>query len=567
MDKLQFRAAQIKHLYSQARAGVVGAQVGALILPVALWSVTPAWLLLLWLALYFSVQLIRNRLMWAFPEGPDRDEEISVWGSRFSTLTVLSGAVWGAAGILLFPADSPVHQFLLALFLAGIASAAAVVYSPLKECYVPTLIVEILPLSGRCFYEFDFIHLIMGFVMLVFCVVLLETGRQVHIITSETLRLRFDKNDLIESLVRQKTVAEELNEQLRAEIEEKKRAEEAHRVMEERLALALMGADLGLWDHDLRTDRAFFDRRWAEMLGYSYDEIRPDISSWMNRIHPDDLAMVKSALESHLEGASSSYESEHRLRTATGDWKWVLSRGKVVEHGPDGTPWRMTGTHLDITDAKTAQEKMRASLEEKEVLLREIHHRVKNNLQVMSSLLSLQRRHVSDGQSRLGFLDTENRVRSMALVHEQLYQAGNMAKLEVSDYVTRLLRHLVASFGEVSGGASCETDIDDVSFGINTAVPVGLIITELVSNSLKHAFPDYRGGVVKVSLNQTEPGRLELVVADNGVGLPPEFDFTNVESLGLRLVRIFVDQLGGRIEVAREGGTTIKVSFAVSEAA
>lgn len=541
--------------------------MSALILPVALWSVTPGWLLVSWAACYFSVQLMRNRLLWSFPDGPDRDEEVSNWGSRFSVLTVLSAAIWGASGIFLFPADSPMHQFLLALFLAGIAAAASVVYSPLRECYVPAVLAEVIPLSGRCFYEYDFLHLIMGLVMIVFCVVLLEIGRQVHNITSESLRLRFEKNDLIASLVRQKTVAEELNQHLRTEIEERTRAEEAHRVSEERLALALTGADLGLWDHDLKTDLAFYDHRWAEMLGYSCEEIGPDITSWMTKIHPDDLVVVRQALECHLEGATSSYESEHRLLTGTGDWKWVLSRGKVVERGPNGTPLRMTGTHLDITEAKQAQEKMRASLEEKEVLLREIHHRVKNNLQVMSSLLSLQRRHVTDGPSRLGFLDTENRVRSMALVHEQLYQAGNMAKLEVAEYISRLLRHLAASFGDVSDGVTWDTEIDAVSFEVGTAVPLGFIITELVSNCLKHAFPGNSGGVVRISLKKTEPDRMELVVADNGVGVPAGIDFTQGQSLGLRLVRIFVDQLGGAIEANGDNGTSIKVTFGLSEAA
>jgi PAS domain S-box-containing protein len=567
VDSIQLRVAQVKHLHAQARVGALGAQVSALVLPVALWSVTPGWLLFSWVAGYFCVQLSRNRLLWSFPDGSDRDEEVSNWGSRFSALTVLSATLWGAAGVFLFPSGSPMHQFLLALFLAGIAAAASVVYSPLKECYVPTILVEILPLSARCFYEYDFLHMIMGLVMIIFCLVLLETGRQVHNITSESLRLRFEKNDLIESLVRQKTVAEELNQHLRTEVEERTRAEEAHRVSEERLALALTGADLGLWDHDLKTDLAYYDRRWAEMLGHSCEEIRPDISSWLTRIHPDDLVSVRQALDSHLEGLTSLYESEHRLRTGTGDWKWVLSRGKVVQRGSNGTPLRMTGTHLDITEAKQAQEKMRASLEEKEVLLREIHHRVKNNLQVMSSLLSLQRRHVTDGPSRLGFLDTENRVRSMALVHEQLYQAGNMAKLEVAEYISRLLRHLAASFGDVSDGVAWDTDVEAVSFEVNTAVPLGFIITELVSNCLKHAFPGHRKGVVRVSLKKTESDRLELVVADNGVGVPSGIDFNRTQSLGLRLVKIFVDQLGGEIEAKGDDGTSVKVTFGMSEAA
>ncbi|MFC1835548.1 hypothetical protein ACFL2Q_12555 [Thermodesulfobacteriota bacterium] len=253
----------VRQLYSQSEAGTIGAQISAVILVVALWRVFPPWLLLGWLGLYVAIQIPRTGLIVSFPRSSPTDSRIGRWGTAFTLFTILSGLMWGLAGVFLFAEDSALHQLLLSIFLAGISASAAVVYSPLTECYVPTVLAILVPLAGRCFYEGDPIHNIMGMVMLLFGAVLIVTGSRVKGMHVESLMLRFENNDLIESLTNQSRLAEELNESLKAQIDERSKAEKALRKSEQRLELAVIGTDLGLWDHDLTTQETFLDRRWA----------------------------------------------------------------------------------------------------------------------------------------------------------------------------------------------------------------------------------------------------------------------------------------------------------------
>ncbi len=204
---------------------------------------------------------------------------------------------------------------------------------------------------------------------------------------------------------------------------------------------------------------------------------------------------------------------------------------------------------------------IRQSLKEKEVLLKEIHHRVKNNLQVISSLLYLQSRNVKDKET-LGILqDSQSRVRSMALVHERLYQSSDLARVDFAEYIRNLANYLFRSYGVNMNLIQLKIKVGEVLLGVDTAVPCGLILNELVSNSLKHAFPDDRQGEIYIEL-RADDGQLTLMVSDNGVGFPEGSGFRNTETLGLQLVNMLVDQLEGTIELDRRGGTTFKITFA-----
>jgi PAS domain S-box-containing protein len=225
----------------------------------------------------------------------------------------------------------------------------------------------------------------------------------------------------------------------------------------------------------------------------------------------------------------------------------------------------------ELAERKQAEERLRASLREKEVLLTEIHHRVKNNLQVVSSLLDLQADTVQDADAYQAFHDTRARVKSMALIHERLYQSSDLARIDAGEYIQEMLEYLLGAYGVGAGDITASVQADEVALGIDTAIPCGLIITELVSNALRHAFPaeETAGqGEIRVELRRLD-GQLCLVVSDNGVGLPPDFDFYGTESLGLQLVNILVDQLDGTLEVeggtspaGKRAGTTVKIAFA-----
>ncbi|HEX7156936.1 MAG TPA: sensor histidine kinase, partial [Burkholderiaceae bacterium] len=207
------------------------------------------------------------------------------------------------------------------------------------------------------------------------------------------------------------------------------------------------------------------------------------------------------------------------------------------------------------------------SVREKEVLLKEIHHRVKNNLQVIVSLLNLQSHHIEDAGARAAFIESQGRVRSIALVHEKLYQSKDVASVGFDEYVRMLVESLCTSFGADRRRILREVEIqDDVRLGVDTAIPCGLMINELVTNSLKHAFPDGRGGCVRVMMQLGAADQVELQVADDGVGLPPDVDLQNSRSLGLDLVFTFAQQLSARTEVRRDGGTTFLFRFSTGQA-
>lgn len=211
----------------------------------------------------------------------------------------------------------------------------------------------------------------------------------------------------------------------------------------------------------------------------------------------------------------------------------------------------------DVTDRKRS-EKIKQSLKEKEILLQEIHHRVKNNIQIISSLLSLQSFYIKDEKYKEMLKDSQDRIKSMALIHEKLYQSANLADISLEEYIQDLVQSLYRSYGTSS--ITLEVEGSDVSLGIDAAIPCGLIINELVSNSLKHAFPDDKGKI-RICFRSKDDD-IELVVSDNGMGIPDTIDFRTTESLGLHLVTILVeDQLKGTVSLERSNGTTFIITF------
>jgi two-component sensor histidine kinase len=214
---------------------------------------------------------------------------------------------------------------------------------------------------------------------------------------------------------------------------------------------------------------------------------------------------------------------------------------------------------LDITRGNATRDRLRASLNEKDVLLKEVYHRVKNNLQLISSLLNLQASRSADPGTASLLVDSRNRVRSMAMVHENLYRAGNFAEVAMQAHIESLCAHLHRAYGR--SGVDIAAESDDVTLDLNRAVSCGLIVNELVSNALKHAFPGDRSGRVTVSFSGTPDGACRLAVRDNGVGLPEAIDVADTSSLGLQLVRDLVEQLDGALSVDRSNGTGFVLTF------
>ncbi len=252
---------------------------------------------------------------------------------------------------------------------------------------------------------------------------------------------------------------------------------------------------------------------------------------------------------------------ENALVTRAGEVRLIAWNNTTLRE-VTGQVLGMTSLGEDVTERRQAEARLRASLREKEVLLQEIHHRVKNNLQVISSLLSLQSRSVADPQASDVLRDSQARVKSMALVHEKLYRSADLERIDFAEYAQGLTAQLRRTYAAQSDHLTLEVDADDCRLDVDTAIPCGLILNELVANALKHAFPDGRPGRVAVTVRQPTPGRLQLEVHDDGVGFPPGFDFRNSPSLGLQLVHTLVSQINGTLEFeSRPGATRLLMVF------
>ena len=210
----------------------------------------------------------------------------------------------------------------------------------------------------------------------------------------------------------------------------------------------------------------------------------------------------------------------------------------------------------DITERQQAEEHIRAALQEKEVLLKEIHHRVKNNMQVISSLLNLQAALLPDENSRMMFRESRQRIRAMALIHERLYQSKNLMRIRFNEYVSPLVHDLYSSYGGPNPRIEFRFDIADVQLELDTAIPCGLIINELVSNAIKYAFPE-GSGTVLIQLQRAPKHSYELIIQDDGIGIPEDLEIVQLDSLGLQLVEGLVEeQLDGVLDLDRDSPGT-----------
>jgi PAS domain S-box-containing protein len=275
----------------------------------------------------------------------------------------------------------------------------------------------------------------------------------------------------------------------------------------------------------------------AEFLGKKVYDVLPEEMS----------AQIKHYIEQTLKtGETQTFQYQLNLNNETHDFE-----ARLVVTGEED----VLAIVSDITEHKKAEEARK-----NEILLKEIHHRVKNNLQIISSLLYLESTYFKDKKVIEKFTDSQNRVKSMALAHEKLYQSKDHASIDFSDYIQNMGNFLLQSYSIKSKNVKLNIHVDDVFLGIDTALPCGLIINELVSNSFKHAFPAGREGEISITLD-SDNGTFILIVSDNGISFPTDLDFRNTESLGLQLVNNLVEQIEGTIELDRSSGTAFTITF------
>ncbi|WP_017720849.1 PAS domain S-box protein [Kamptonema formosum] len=271
-------------------------------------------------------------------------------------------------------------------------------------------------------------------------------------------------------------------------------------------------------------------------------ENSPDFADSMRQFFAGDSTATSQVFDVEIGGATRNYLI-------------------VAQKYQKGTAAVSVG--IDITERQQAEEQLKASLQEKELLLKEVHHRVKNNLQVICSIFSLQSQYIKDTQILSVLEDSQNRIRSMALIHEKLYQSDTLAKIDFGEYVRSLANSLLSSYNVSTHLIRTRVRVDSVSLTLDTAIPCGLIINELVSNSLKHAFPNGMAGEISIDLSVESEGEMGLTVRDNGVGLPEGFDFKKNNSLGLRLVRALTRQIQGNLNATSAGGACFEITFPI----
>jgi len=299
--------------------------------------------------------------------------------------------------------------------------------------------------------------------------------------------------------------------------------------------------------------------KFERMFGYDADELIGQHVAIVNYADAETtpVATHQAIATTILQQGEATYEVYNVKKDGTPFWG--QGTASLFEHPTYGTV--LVAVHQDVTERKQAEADIQASLKEKEVLLKEIHHRVKNNLGVVDGLLQMQARRSQNPEVIETLKESHNRIASIALVHEKLYSSDDLAKINIAHYIADLTAHLFDSYNIHANQIKLVTHINAISLAIDTAIPCGLIINELVSNALKYAFSNGQVGEIQVTLDEQQDQSLCLIVQDNGVGFPQDFDLKQTTTLGMSLIQGLVKQLQGTLAIHSQSGTSVTVTF------
>lgn len=293
----------------------------------------------------------------------------------------------------------------------------------------------------------------------------------------------------------------------------------------------------------------------ANILGFEPEEL---VGKLRQNLFPMDISEKQKRSIDLAIDTQSPVRSESKLALPRCEM-WLDTSIIPLKDKKDKI-FAVMGISRDVTHQKQVEDALRSSLNEKEILLKEIHHRVKNNMQIISSLINLQSNYATDEATVKMFEDSKNRIRSMALIHEKLYMSDDISMIEFSEYITNLATKLLEFYGLKSSLITLKVKSDNIILGIESAIPCGLIINELVSNSIKYAFPNERKGNITIKMN-IEDEYYVLIVEDDGVGFSEGIDFLNPQTLGLQIVHTLTQQIGGTIKLENNGFTRFTIRF------
>jgi two-component system, sensor histidine kinase PdtaS len=330
-----------------------------------------------------------------------------------------------------------------------------------------------------------------------------------------------------------------------------------------------------LWMAGTNAECEFFNQRWLAFTGRSLQE---EVGNgWAEGIHPEDF---QSCMHTFLDAFVSRHDfaMEYRLRRFDGEYRWIYDQG-TPRYEPDGTFAGFIGSCVDISEQRRAQATLLLNAElastlreqaavarQREILLREVHHRVKNDMELISSILSMQGRRLSEPQSIAALEDCASRVRTIAMIHELMYRSNKPSRIVMAETVQNLASAIFRVADTSRGTIELRVDVEgEQTLDVERAIPCALILNELITNAFKHAFPSGAGGTVVVALREPMPGRILLVVADDGVGIPSDRDLRGGDYLGWRLIEALAEQLAASIEIDRSRGTRVELAFRASK--
>jgi PAS domain S-box-containing protein len=325
---------------------------------------------------------------------------------------------------------------------------------------------------------------------------------------------------------------------------------------EARFELAMDASYDGLWDWDVASDRVYLSPGWRRLVGYEHEGLYTDTEAWRDVIRPADRERVRAELEQLVNRAKDRSELEIQLQHTSGRWLDILSRAQAVRN-EHGETVRVVGTHQDITARKRAEQQIKKDLAERELLLRELYHRTKNNMQVIVSLLRMREHDTKESSIHELVEDIADKIQSMALVHQMLYESNDLNQIDLGEYVEEFSATVFGSGAAYDRRIRLEYDVSHCPVAIDVAVPLGMVLSELMSNSVKHAFPETEGNdqkVIYISVSRVDT-RIRVLLRDNGRGIDPHRDLRDEGSMGLQTVFALVEhQLGGAITYAVDDG-------------
>lgn len=321
-----------------------------------------------------------------------------------------------------------------------------------------------------------------------------------------------------------------------------------------------------LYKLDLNTrEYVFVSPAVKSMLGYDRERFAEGgVNFILSIMHPEDRERMSKVVEKYnnLEDGDFLPATEFRLQDSSGNWKWVSNVRSLIRN-EDGEPEAIVGAVRDISTQKEQEKKIKESLNEKELLLKEIHHRVKNNLAIISSLLELQKEgRDEDIKSMLS--SSQARIKSIAKVHEKLYESTTLSEIPLDTYITEITEEIEKAYSSKEKDIEIIIDADPITVNINDAIPIGLILNELINNAFKHSYKDYESGILKIKLQKGTEGIL-LSVESDGNKMDSNFDAANSDSLGMTLIEVLVKRINGRLEIEQDDWTRFKIIFELNE--